>query len=87
MHETDELSEADRRNTDLVQQTVETIQPLLAVRSPEIQGAALADLLAIYIAGHSPEQRLKLMCLHIETLSKLVDFYDQTREACDAKPA
>jgi hypothetical protein len=31
---------------------VDRVRPLLAGHSPEIQGAALADLLAIWLAGH-----------------------------------
>jgi hypothetical protein len=31
---------------------VERIRPLLAGNSPDVQGAALAELLAIWLAGH-----------------------------------
>jgi hypothetical protein len=31
---------------------VESIRPLLAGKPPELQGAVLADLLAIWLAGH-----------------------------------
>lgn len=34
---------------------VDRIGPLLAGRSPDIQGGALADLLAIWLAGHHVE--------------------------------
>ncbi len=35
-----------------IETLVERIRPLLAGRSPETQGAALADLVAIWLAGH-----------------------------------
>jgi hypothetical protein len=35
-----------------VVELVERIKPLLAVQEPEVQGAVLADLLAIWLAGH-----------------------------------
>jgi hypothetical protein len=35
-----------------IEDLVERIRPLLAGRSPDILGAALADCLAIWLAGH-----------------------------------
>jgi hypothetical protein len=32
----------------------ESIKPLLAERDPNIQGAVLADLLSLWLAGHYP---------------------------------
>ena len=37
---------------------------LLAGRSPEVQGAALLELLSLFIAGHAPELRDDIMALH-----------------------
>lgn len=54
---------------------VEKIRPLLAGHDPRIQGAALADLLAIWLAGHviaTPEDRDALLALHIEYVRQLV---------------
>jgi hypothetical protein len=52
---------------------VDRLKPLLAGRSPAIQGAALADLLAIWLAGHHLEgdadatrkMREELLTFHI----------------------
>jgi hypothetical protein len=38
-----------------ITRVVEQIKPLLAGRPPEMQGAILADLLAIWLAGHHVE--------------------------------
>jgi hypothetical protein len=39
-------------NAEQVARIVEAIRPLLAGKPPPVQGAALADLLAIWLAGH-----------------------------------
>ena len=46
---------------------VEQIRPILAGQSPELTGATIAQLLAIFIAGHAPPlretaQRLLMDC-------------------------
>lgn len=46
---------------------VEQIRPILAGQNPEVVGATLAQLLAIFIAGHAPPlretaQRLLMDC-------------------------
>ncbi|WP_038384925.1 hypothetical protein [Bradyrhizobium elkanii] len=46
---------------------VEQIRPILAGQTPEVVGATLAQLLAIFIAGHAPllretAQRLLMDC-------------------------
>src|SRR5262245_21904161 len=51
---------------------VEAIKPHLAGRPPAIQGAALADLLAIWLAGHPAEVREALLAEHISTVRELV---------------
>lgn len=40
---------------DVVNQTVEAIRPLLAGKPPMVQGAILADLVAMHIAGYQDE--------------------------------
>ena len=69
-----------RDHTDLVQEIVERIKPELAGRSPQIQGAVLCDLLAIFLAGHPsepPELREEIFDLHLATVRKLVEHYDK----------
>ena len=45
---------------------------LLAGRSGIVQGAALADLLAMWIAGHSPALREGVLQEHVKVVRKLV---------------
>jgi hypothetical protein len=42
------------KNTEAkeVEALVEAVRPLFVGKSPQVQGAALADLLAIWLAGH-----------------------------------
>jgi hypothetical protein len=61
---------------------VERIRPLLAGHSPEVQRAVVADLAAIWIAGHrvagDDEQRAwhnELIEMHAKHVRELVDLY------------
>jgi len=49
----------------------ERIRPLLAGHDGAVQGAALADLVSIYIAGHPPDQRKEMLELLMETVREL----------------
>lgn len=59
---------------------VDGIRPLLAGRPAEVQGAALADLLATWLAGHHVQGnrvatnglRNTLLTMHVEMVRKLV---------------
>jgi hypothetical protein len=51
---------------------VDAIRPLLAGKDPAIQGAVLADLLAIFLAGHHPELREDILELHIDAVRELI---------------
>jgi hypothetical protein len=48
------------------------IQPLLHGRGPELQGAVLADLLAMFIAGHHPGLREEILQMHLGAVRELV---------------
>lgn len=48
------------------------IKPLLAGQRPEIQGAALADLVSIYFAGHHPALREQQINIWIKAMRKLI---------------
>ena len=48
------------------------IRPLLAGHDPTIQGAALADLLALFIAGHHPKLRDGVLETTVELVRKLI---------------
>jgi len=51
---------------------VADIKPLLAGRHPGVQGAALAELVALWVAGHAPMIRDTIVRGHIEVIDKLV---------------
>jgi hypothetical protein len=62
-----------------VTRLVETIRPLLAGKGAPIQGAVLADLLAIWLAGHimtddaaTAELREELLANHIAMVRRLI---------------
>jgi hypothetical protein len=48
------------------------IHPLLAGQHPAVQGAALADLLATWLAGFDPDAREALLDNHIHIVRELV---------------
>ena len=48
------------------------IHPILAGHHPAVQGAALADLLATWLAGFDPDIREALLDNHIHTVRELV---------------
>ena len=47
------------------------ISALLAGCGPLIQGAALADLVSLYLAGHRPDEREEVLEVFVETVRKL----------------
>jgi hypothetical protein len=55
---------------------VRKIIPLLAGQHPTVQGGVLADLMAIYLAGHQGEGaealREELLALHVATVRQLI---------------
>jgi len=71
------MSATDPRD---IEKLVERIRPLLSGRSPQTQGAALADLLAMWLAGHivqgnpaaTDELREELLEAHTAVVRKLI---------------
>lgn len=51
---------------------VEEIKPILGGRHPAMQSIALAELLAIWLAGHDVEVREALLANHIEVVRELL---------------
>jgi hypothetical protein len=64
---------AIRQSTELV----ETIRAILRGKPPDVQGAVLLELLAMFIAGHAPSLREEMLALHIETVRELVPVVEQ----------
>ena len=57
---------------DHVIEIVERIRPLLAGQGASVQGVVLADLLAIWVAGHAPEMHEELLQMHIKEVRNLI---------------
>jgi hypothetical protein len=55
-----------------VESVREKIRPILAGLAAEVQGAVLADLLAIWLAGHNPELREDMLVMHLGMVRKLL---------------
>ena len=55
-----------------VERIAARIKPLLAGHPPEVQGAALADLLSLFIAGHHPAIRDEMLALHFQAVRDLI---------------
>jgi hypothetical protein len=51
---------------------VAAIKPLRAGHEPAIQGAALAELLALWLAGHHPAIRGEILSLHVGAVGQLI---------------
>ena len=51
---------------------VDKIRPLLAGKPPELQGAVLADLVAMFIAGHAPPLRDEIFEMHVDLVRELI---------------
>jgi hypothetical protein len=71
---------SDHPTANPVQMIVDRIEPLLAGHHPGIQGAALADPLATWLAGHvirddpikTDALRERLLTVHLDCVRKLV---------------
>jgi hypothetical protein len=65
---------------------VDEIRPFLAGHSPAMQGAALADLVAIWIAGHHPSLRQAMFDMHVQAVPGLVEINDKLMYGDDGFP-
>lgn len=48
------------------------LQPMLKGHPPELQGAVLADLASIWLAGHPPFVRETILKMHVREIRKLI---------------
>jgi len=65
----DETREKMQRASGMI---VEPMRLLFANHGPDVQGAALVELLAIFIAGHHPKVRAETLALIVEAALRLV---------------
>jgi hypothetical protein len=61
-----------RQMADRIESVSDDIKPLLSGLGPEIQGAVLANLTALWIAGFHPELRDRMYEQQIDVTRKLV---------------
>jgi len=57
---------------EVIRDLIEQIRPILAGHGPGVQGAVLAYLQAIWVAGHPPQMRERLLEFHLEAVRKLI---------------
>ena len=62
----------DLPTMDEIEETLKAVMRLLAGKNPMLQAAVLADLTAMYFAGHHPSIREVTMQAWIETMQKLI---------------
>ena len=51
---------------------VDTLKPVLGSRGPEVIGPVLGHLLAILIAGHSPDMRSEVMQMVLDVANNMI---------------
>ena len=76
---THEGLDREQPTPDEVLAVAERIKPILANHHPTLQGAVLAELLSIWIAGHvadtsanSAKLRREMLKMHVEQVRKLI---------------
>lgn len=57
---------------DVMHQSTKIARSMLAGHDPEWQSAVLADLLSLWVAGHHPQLRQKVLAAHLELVRQLV---------------
>ena len=67
----------DKADVQTVCRLVDEVKPLLAGHSPAVQGAVLADLLAIWLGGHhaggdTADLRDRLLEMHVSKVRELI---------------
>jgi hypothetical protein len=72
------------RDAEVAAKIAERAKPIFAGHSPEVQGAVLADLLALWLAGHqtgdsasNAQLRNLLLTAHIEAVRELIPVNEQ----------
>jgi hypothetical protein len=75
------MTDADTDKIGQIEQLTGQIRPLLAGKDPMVQSAVLADLLAMWLAGHfvqgdrdeTRKLRADLLRMHLETVERLTE--------------
>lgn len=51
---------------------VDQVKPIFAGKGPHVQGAALTELTSLWLAGHPPAMREKLLEIQIASIRELI---------------
>lgn len=71
-----DLSELEEQASRMAEQALaltKALRPYFAGLHPGVQGAVLAELAGIWLAGHSAEDRERILQLHVYTIKKLAE--------------
>jgi hypothetical protein len=83
-HPLSDALDADVRRARAI---VDSIKPLLTGHGPGVQGAALMELLALFIAGHAPDDRERLLTLHVQQVRAMLPIVDHELFGSAGHPA
>lgn len=68
------MAKADQQRSEIIaeaEKVISGIRPLMRGRGPDVQGAVLAELVALYIGGHEEELRPEIRRLLFGTIDQL----------------
>lgn len=69
--------EAHKASTAILGQ----LSDILRGHDPRLQGLALAEATALWVAGHDPELREDMIALHLQTVRNMVPHFVETLDA------
>jgi hypothetical protein len=70
------MSKPHQKEVDEVLAFVEQLKPLFAGKPPEVQGGALGNLVAMFLAGHAPALRKPILGAHLGLVRGLIPAYE-----------
>ena len=79
-------AQKEKEAAEKVERIARAIKPHLAGISPEMQSAVLADLMAMYLAGHPDFVRQNLMRLFVDLVWKLMPVNEKLIFGDDGHP-
>jgi hypothetical protein len=62
---------------DRAKRIAASIRPRLVGQGPDVQGVVLADLVALWLAGHRPDMREEQLTLWIDAVRALVPYAER----------
>lgn len=71
----------DKPDAATVVDLVDRMRPILANHHPGEQGAALAELLSLWLCGHPRMLRYRLLAMHVELVNRLNEVHAEAPNA------